>query len=111
MKMADIEMTDEQFKPANIKPIVQQDGGAVVQQPSADLAAVDHHNDKFGIRGEWPVARPDLGRGPTQEGGGKEEAEKPVLDVKPNYPAGVGGFAMRPNTGEDDTGGPETLAE
>jgi hypothetical protein len=107
--MADVEMTDEQFKPSKIKPIGQQDGDAVVVRPSADLAATDHHNDRFGSRGEWPTAIPELGRGPTQEGVGKGEAEKPVLDVKPNYPADVGGFAMRPNTGEEDTGGPETL--
>jgi hypothetical protein len=107
--MADLEFRDEQFKPSNIRPIGQQDSDAVVRRPSGDLAATDHHNDRFGTQGEWPVARPDLGRGPTQEGGGKEETPKPVLDVKPNYPAGVGGFAMRPNTGEEDTGGPETL--
>ncbi len=110
MKMTDVEFTDQQFKPANIRPIVQQDGDAVVRKPSTDLAAVDHHNDRFGSDGEWPNARPDLGRGPTQEGGGAAKVEKPVLDVQPQYPAGVGGFALRPNTGESDTGGPETLA-
>ncbi len=108
--MADIEMTDEQFTPVNIRPIVQQDGDAVVRKPSADLEGVDHHNDRFGLRGEWPNAIPDIGRGPTQEGGGAVKVEKPVLDVQPQYPSGVGGFAMRPNTGESDTGGPETLA-
>ncbi len=108
--MGDVEMTDDKFAPSNIRPIVQQDSGAVVQRPSADLSATDGHNDRFGLTGEWPKAIPDLGRGPTQEGGGTEKVEKPVLDVKPNYPDGVGGFAMRPNTGEEDTGGPKTLS-
>src|SRR5713226_1989953 len=97
MKMTDIEMTDEQFKPSNIKPIGQQDSDAVVRGPSADLVATDHHNDRFGAQGEWPTAIPDLGRGPTQEGGGAAPVGKPVLDPKENYPSGVGGFAMKPN--------------
>jgi hypothetical protein len=108
--MAEVEFTDEEFKPSNIRPVGQQDSETVVRKPSADLAGVDHHNDGFGARGEWPHAIPDLGRGPTQDGGGEAPAEKPVLDVKPNYPSGVGGWAMRPNTGESDTGGPETLS-
>ncbi len=63
--MSDVILSDDQFKPSNIKPIVQQDSDAVVQRPSADLAASDGHNDRFGTQGEWPVARPELGSGPT----------------------------------------------
>jgi hypothetical protein len=107
-----MEFTDEQFMPSNIRPVGQQDSDAVVRKPSDDLAAVDHHNDRFGTQGEWPVARPNLGRGPTQDGGGGAKVVKPVLDVKPNYPAGVGGFALRPNTNaEGPIEGPEDLSE
>ncbi len=95
--MTDVEFTDEMFEPAN--PRVADAGSNL--RSTADLAEVSGHNDQL------PVAKPMLGAGPTQarEDRGWDEIDhptvvKPPLESDSNYPAGIGGFAMRPNTGD-----------
>ncbi len=105
--MADVNMTDDMFEPANPRKgdaeVSASDIGNA--RPMSDLTAVDGHNDGFGEKLQYPgkpaVGGPGAsGRGPSQDVPGDKRNPKPSLVAEPNYWG-----EMAPNTGSHPASG------
>jgi hypothetical protein len=98
-----VEFSDEMFRPANLEPRVgAKDRSDEKAQVDRDLAALDRHVSAGDARKGDEAFRPLQGSFPVTETltdlkGREYPQQKPLPDRESNYPAGLGGFALKPN--------------